>query len=331
MNTAAGLPLPKLSRGRFVHGLAVEVGQDHIFAWTDEALFNACGVRIAFTERTGGASQPPYDSLNLKVPGYSDTLDEPSSPDKFVTTNRRILTSALGCEGIPLISPNQVHKDTVVSVVSSAEASIARAMSEAAAGADAVLVDCTGLAALLCFADCVPLVFVAPTGAFAVVHCGWRGVAIHLAQKAFTQLVSQASYLPEDINVYLGAYIHQECFEVSEDTAAIFVREFGAGVVQESVQELAQNPEQDQVQNPELNPEQVQVQNPVQNGQGAYHVDLGAALRQDLIKVGASENRIADLNICCMCHDDQFFSYRKSAGVCGRHGAFAFQKDYRGE
>ena len=303
MNTAAGLPLPKLSRGRFMHGYASEAGQDHIFAWTDEALFDACGVRIAFTERSGGASLPPYDSLNLKVPGYSDTMEEPLSPDKFVATNRRITASALGCEGLPIITPNQVHSDTVVSVFSSSEASIARAMSEAAAGADAVLLDCTNLVALVCSADCASLVFVAPTGALVAAHCGWRGVVAHLAPKAFTQLVNHASCQPEDINIYLGSYIHQECFGVGEDTAAVFVEEFGRSVVQE----------------------------PAQGKQREYHVDLGAALRQDLVNVGANPERMADMDICCMCHEDQFFSYRKSAGVCGRHGAFAFRVDQRGE
>ncbi len=303
MNTAAGLPLPKLSRGRFVHDYSSEAGQDHIFAWTDEALYEACGVRIAFTERTGGVSALPYDSLNLKVPGYSDTLEEPFSPDPFVATNRRILTSALGCEGIPIITPNQVHKDTVVSVFSSTEASIARAMSEAAAGADAVMLDCTGLAALVCSADCVSLAFVAPTCAFTLLHCGWRGVAIHLAPKAFTQLVNHASCLPGDINIYFGSYIHQECFGVSEDTADIFVQEFGSGVLRE----------------------------PMQENLSEYHVDLGAALRQDLMGAGAKPERMADIDICCMCHSDQFFSYRKSAGVCGRHGTFAFRTDLQGE
>lgn len=52
------LPLPRLVEGRF----------SNLTAFTDEALFEACGVRIAFTERSGGVSVPPYDSLNLGLP-----------------------------------------------------------------------------------------------------------------------------------------------------------------------------------------------------------------------------------------------------------------------
>ena len=33
--------------------------------WTDETLRARTGVIVAFTERTGGVSAPPFDSLNL--------------------------------------------------------------------------------------------------------------------------------------------------------------------------------------------------------------------------------------------------------------------------
>ena len=214
MNTAAGLPLPKLSRGRFVHSVKSLAAQDYIEAWTDEGLFDACGLRIAFTERNGGESEAPYSSLNLKIPGISDTEEETQSPDPHIPTNRRILTSALGCENMPLICPNQVHKDAIVQIDSADSESINQALQAVRDGSVAVLISCDGVAALLCFADCVPLVFVAPNASFVVVHCGWRGVALHLARKAFEQLVQQSSSNPADINIYIGAFIHHGCFVV---------------------------------------------------------------------------------------------------------------------
>ena len=55
METTLELPLPHLTKGRFA---SLEV-------ITDEALFECTGVRIAFTERAGGASEGPFASLNL--------------------------------------------------------------------------------------------------------------------------------------------------------------------------------------------------------------------------------------------------------------------------
>ena len=296
MNTAAGLPLPKLSRGRFAHGLGNLVGQDYIDAWTDEALFNACGVRIVFSERNGGLSEPPYSSLNLKVPGYSDTSQEALCPDPHIAMNRRILASAFGAQDLPLISPHQVHEDTILFLNDASEESLMQARQDAEAGADAVLFSCSDVAALICVADCVPLVFVAPNASFVAIHCGWRGVALHLARKAFLQLMQQSNCEAGDINIYIGAYIHHECFEVSAETAQRFEEEFDASVLRRA------------------------------DGHSGIHVDLGAALRMDLLAAGALDARIADMDICTVCSTEHFFSYRAEDKLTGRQGALVFRR-----
>ena len=53
------------------------------------------------------------------------------------------------------------------------------------------------------------------------------------------------------------------------------------------------------------------------------HVDMPAALRVQLLESGCAEERLCDANICTFCEPDRFFSYRRQAGICGRHGAFA--------
>jgi hypothetical protein len=55
-----------------------------------------------------------------------------------------------------------------------------------------------------------------------------------------------------------------------------------------------------------------------------YFVDLGEALRVQLLLAGADTNRICDLDICTVCNSDTFYSYRATGGKCGRHGAMAF-------
>ena len=147
------LPLPRLVEGRF----------SNLTAFTDEALFEACGVRIAFTERSGGVSEPPYDSLNLGL--HVD--DNPES----VRENRRRVCEAFDIDPSRLIVPNQVHGADVAVCENAGD--IAETREFAAEGSDAVVVGCDGVAALLCFADCAPVIIVAPSGKFVVAHCGW--------------------------------------------------------------------------------------------------------------------------------------------------------------
>lgn len=250
---------------------------------SDENLFDATGVRIAFTYRCGGVSDRPYSSLNLA----SHVLDDASC----VQRNRELLLSALGAKNASIVNPNQVH-GTNIEVVSSGIAQDVEAANERAQkGADALIVEAEGVAALLCFADCVPVILVSPTGRFAVVHSGWRGTIGHISALAARELASLdgegdvAGY-----NAYIGPHIRSECFETSEEIADRFKAEFG----------------KDAVPDPE-------------------HVDLSEAIKLDLEAAGFQRARIADSGLCTKCNVDDFYSYRAEDGVCGRHGAIAFR------
>ena len=60
----------------------------HAPSLTDDALYAATGVRIAFTQRTGGVSEPPFDSFNLG----GHVGDDPAC----VSRNRDILLEGIG-------------------------------------------------------------------------------------------------------------------------------------------------------------------------------------------------------------------------------------------
>jgi copper oxidase (laccase) domain-containing protein len=64
------------------------------------------GARAAFSTRLGGASEPPFDSLNLGIL----TDDDP----KAVTENRRRLALALGLEPEEVVLSLQVHGTRLV-------------------------------------------------------------------------------------------------------------------------------------------------------------------------------------------------------------------------
>ncbi len=262
------LPLPRLAEDRFASCVC----------FTDEALFRACGVRVVFAERTGGVSEPPFDSLNL-ARNVSDRAS-------CVARNREILLASLGFEGISLIQPRQVHGTDLLICRTEDDARLLSAREDEA---DGVVVGCLDTAALLCFADCVPVIGVAPSGAFFVAHAGWRGVVGRIVEAAISKLCALDATRPADLNLYLGPYIHACHFEAGIEVCERFEREFGAGCVLDG-----------------------------------SRVDMGAALRESARCAGVDANRIADVGVCTACDaGKRFYSYRLSGGVCGRHAALA--------
>ena len=263
------LPYPRLAEGRFSSCAVL----------TDDALNADFGVRICFTQRTGGESEPPYDSLNLG----DHVQDDP----ECVGLNRRRLFCAFGTREDAVIVPKQVHGDAIVACKNRSD--YAHAVLRAQNGADGVIVSCDEVGAMLCFADCAPVIVVSPRRTFAVVHAGWRGVMARIAQSAVKRVCEMDGIGPSCLNVYIGPHIHACHFEVGEDLARRFSDEFGSHVLVDDC-----------------------------------HVSLSAALRSGLISVGVDERRIADAGVCTVCDGGKrYFSYRASGGRCGRHAAFA--------
>ena len=271
---------------------------------TDDALASSVGVYMGFTLRGGGVSLPPYNSLNLAT----HVNDNPAA----VEQNRQLLFEALGFPGVPVIVPNQVHGTTLVSVQEAAHEQWQAYQELAKQGADGIIVDVKQHAALLCFADCLPVIVVSPTGRFAVLHAGWRGALAGIVGKAIQHMVSQdkASGAVLDVsqhatqgavsgaepnasqyNLYLGPCIEDSCFEVSAEIAQQFSNAYGPQVLLDK-----------------------------------RHVSLTRAVEADALRAGLCEQRVANAHLCTVCNPDLLFSYRASGGNCGRHGAFGIRK-----
>ena len=182
------------------------------------------GVTLAFTERTGGSSSAPFDSLNLG--------DACGDDDTAVAANRSQLLEALGVGHLidRLVNPVQVHGSKVLVIRDGADAAVREAQRIAREGLDAVVCGVPDVPVLLCFADCVPVVLVA-AGAFAVVHSGWRGTIERIAAKALNELVNLAGCTPEEVLCYVGPHISGPDYEVSQELAEQFAVEFGDEVL----------------------------------------------------------------------------------------------------
>ena len=141
------LPIPQMTARRF--------GARCLPALTDDALYERTGVRVAFTGRAGGVSEGPYSSLNLG----NHVGDDPASVER----NRMLVLEALDAADVPLVVPSQVHGEVVVELDDASPEALGAAREAALAGADALVATVPGIAALLCFADCVPVIAVSPT------------------------------------------------------------------------------------------------------------------------------------------------------------------------
>ena len=239
------------------------------------------GVTLAFTERGGGVSTGAYASLNL-----GDACgDDPTC----VRENRGRALVALGLNGLEdrLISLRQVHGDRVL-VIGEGALSLQEAREEAAQGADGVVCCERDVVVLLCSADCLLAILVAPAGGFAVVHSGWRGTILGIAGKALDELCTRTGAAPDEVFCYLGPHIAAPDYEVSPELAKRFRDSFGDAVIE-----------------------------------GERNLDLGACVRRTLEDKGVPSTYIVEGEETNTFDTRRFFSYRAADGVCGRIGALA--------
>lgn len=82
-------------------------------------------------------------------------------------------------------------------------------------GADGHLLVTAGAAAIT-IADCVPIFMAHPSGAVAIVHAGWRGVASGILAEAIRAFAA-AGLLADELVVHFGPSICGRCYEVGTD------------------------------------------------------------------------------------------------------------------
>ena len=251
----------------------------------DPALKTNTGIVVAFTERGGGMSQPPYASLDLAA----HVGDDPARVDG----NRTRLLDALGIGRLRdrLTVPEQVHGTRAFAVDADAAGSGAIAVPGGAPripATDALLTRQPGVPLMLCFADCVPVVLVAPGPgrAVAVVHAGWRGALGRLPGLVARRLARLAGCGTEDLTAYVGPHIGPCHYPVDAGLVSQFVNTFGSIAAARD------------------------------------RLDLGAVVSATLCEAGVPPSSQVVSGLCTAESTDRFYSYR-AEGVTGRHAALA--------
>jgi YfiH family protein len=256
--------------------------------FTDPGLEARHGILVAFSTRRGGVSEGQWAGLDLA----GHTGDDPASVDR----NRSRLLTALGLDPARLVTAEQVHGVAIAEV---GEADVGRGARlchgrPPVPGTDALMTIETGLPLMMMYADCVPVVIVAPgePRGVVVVHAGWRGAVARLPQLAAAALARRTGTPADRLLAYVGPHIGVCHYEVSADVASAFSRQFTNA--SHSVSILAASP----------------------------RVDLGLAVRASLQDSGLDRHHIIGLDMCTAENLDLFYSYR-AEGLTGRHGAVA--------
>ena len=253
-------------------GSAFEWRRSGDLVWLESSLAAATA---AFSTRLGGVSEGSYRSLNLGVL-TDDVRDR-------VVANRQALARALGRDAASIVMGRQVHGAAVQ--IREVHAEPAPVTGPPLREADAQVTAAHELTPLVLVADCVPLVLASP-GAVAAVHCGWRGVAAGVVERALAALHDRA---PGEVHAALGPGIGACCYEVGEEVREAFRARGHDGDV-------------------------------LPDGR----LDLALAVRGELERLGVRADRVSACGLCTSCNPELFFSHRRDRGLTGRQAGLAW-------
>lgn len=166
------------------------------------------GVSVVFSTRAGGVSTGAYQSLNLGLNTDDDSTN--------VLANRARLFTELGLGEGRIAAARQVHGDGLRRWQAD-EDPPAFCCAPDPAGveeADGHVTRVAGLGLLVLVADCFPVVL-SGGGQVAMLHCGWRGVAAGIIERAMEEFDTPPSGV-------VGPGIGPCCFEVGDEVRARF-------------------------------------------------------------------------------------------------------------
>lgn len=221
-------------------------------------------VKAVFSTRIGGVSEAPYDQLNMGI----TTEDKKEN----IEENRKRFFESVGIDKNLIVIQKQVHETRSAYVRKPAFLDCT----------DAAFTDQPNIFLTVSAADCVPVLFVEPQKKIVgVIHAGWRGTEQGITNKTIENVKHQFNIDATSIVAVIGPSISVKHYEVSDDVANRFDREFV-----------------------------------VRDGYSKPHLDLWKANEAQLKKAGVGNVFISEY--CTMEHRDLFFSHRGSGGRSGR-------------
>lgn len=232
------------------------------------------------SDRAGGVSPAPFDKLNI---GFN-TKDDP----KNVLKNREMLAKTNCFDLRSLTTLKQTHSNNIVVLNADIKGRGAVDHDSALPDADALITNSTRAPIMVQVADCVPLLMFDPDKrVVAVVHAGWRGTLLHIAERTVEKMAASFGTDPLNVIAGIGPSIGPCCYEVGHE------------VVDKA---------------DDMEPY-------IYYKKGKPYLDLWEANKAQLMKAGVRSSNIEVAGICTKDNADIYFSSRANNGVTGRFGA----------
>ncbi len=228
----------------------------------------------ALLTRQGGVSRGALASLNLG----GTVGDDPAA----VAENHRRVCQTFSISREQIVSPHQVHGCHVARVGPAEGGAIIPAT-------DALITAEPGVALLLRFADCTPVLFYDPVhNAAALAHAGWRGAAAGIVTETIRALREAFGSRPEELWAGVGPAIGPEHYAVGSEVIT---------AIQATL------------------PREMKV---TKQCEGQHYLDLPGAVAAQLEAAGVG--LIEQSGLYTAGHTDEWYSHRAEKGNTGRFG-----------
>jgi len=196
--------------------------------------------------------------------------------------NRKNFLTSLGIDYRNLVCAKQTHSANVRYVTEADSSKGALSYDDSIADTDAFVTDKRNLPLAIFTADCLPVfLYDLKTPAIGMVHAGWRSTKANISAQA-VQLMQKLFHSDAlSLQVSFGPAIRNCCYQVNADSD-----DFSWGNLIER--------------------------------SGEYYLDLPAINKKQLMGTGVKKENIFDSEICTLCRNKDFFSFRKEEKMAGR-------------
>lgn len=185
----------------------------------------------------------------------------------------------------PLKELKQVHSDIVR--FSSGIPTVQPSFDEPVMEGDGIILDETGIMAVIKTADCTPLFFRDENHTVGgVVHIGWQGLHKGI-EKKIPALMEERSIPSDNLHFYMGPAIEESCYEVGAD----LYEKFSLKGYRDNIFSKKTGPET-----------------------GKYWMDVPEGISLSLQEMGVPVQRISKSGLCTFCEMERFPSYRRDKG-----------------
>ncbi len=249
------------------------------------------GLIAGITTKNDGMSRGSFQTLNLGF-HVGDNIND-------VCLNRKKVSEIINFPLNKWVGAEQTHGTTVKQITKGDSGRGSISYEQSFSSTDGFYTNEVGILLTLCFADCVPLFFVAPGHRMVgAAHAGWKGTVGHIASRMI-KMWGKEGIKPEEIQVAIGPSICEKCYIVDHRVV---------NLVENSLEDVEGKP-----------------YNLI--SEGKYALDLRKLNKMILLKTGVPEQNITITEYCSSCDHDLFFSHRRDQGVTGRMLSFIGWKE----